>query len=79
MNQNEVTNHDAEILVLDESIYDDIVTEARHDEDSNIEDITEIYLQGRTLDDSDSEEELFGYYFNKSLHCPRSNTFFQIF
>ncbi len=59
MNQNEVTYHDGEILVLDESMYDDIVKAAKNEEDSNIEDITEICSQGRTRDDSDSEEELF--------------------
>ncbi len=30
VNPNEVTNHDGEILVLDESIYDDVVQEARN-------------------------------------------------
>ncbi len=38
MNPNEVTNHDGEILVLDE-IYDN-VREAMNEEDSNIIDIT---------------------------------------
>ncbi len=42
VNPNEVTNHDSEILVLDERIYDDAVKEARNKEDPNIEDITEI-------------------------------------
>ncbi len=41
VNQNEVTNPDGEIQVLDESIYDDTVKEARNEEVSNIEDITE--------------------------------------
>ncbi len=45
--------------MLDERIYDDAVKEARNKEDPNIEYVTEIHSHGRTLDDSDSEGELF--------------------